>query len=75
MHTFWDLIKSFNFYQNAKVINVITYILKAYKTIISRSYVPELDCDWLINSSFTPNRAGLLDVAWERGGAESARTF
>ena len=22
-----------------------------------------------------PNRAGLLDVAWERGGAESARTF
>ena len=22
-----------------------------------------------------PNRAGLLDVAWERGGAESARPF
>ena len=22
-----------------------------------------------------PNRAGLLDIAWERGEAESARTF
>ena len=27
---------------------------------------------WVV---FNPNRAGLLDVTWERGGAESARTF
>ena len=45
------------------------------KNILLMIHITELQWWFFKEGQVNPNRAGLLDIAWERGEAESARTF